>query len=514
MITEEEKRQIRNAVIRGFDMHSLQHYQNLFDNARPRKNGAATEAEEDHFLRRRAIDIDSFMHVLSQRVKSKPITKHRSELVRMVVLSLANGSFTPQDLDDRGNGKDQSGGSGRYTDRQKQRLRRETYGDVFFEYGRKPDDGRVKRITSVFSGDEPPAVDRVRVHFNAIQEASWRQFDQGTRMRLGLNSFLRMAFPQFLDDAARFRDECREVFEGLGRSDERIDFLREELVEGAHLSTSLYSNVASILDLVWFRTRTKGEREGLLRTAREARYDREYARRARDTLIRDYGRDGAFHILTACGGAFVQYGRPSAALFLFEECAGIAGGDMERGGAWQNAAAAHRMEQNFKLALGAAREALACFEATGDAYRVCNALQLVGESQWRLGFKDAAMRTFEQVEKRGAGIEEGKRWRVQAILGMTFGRLGDMPRRKRHLVEALKMIPEEETENICRTNAMIDYEHPIYNDATLPHVLREQIDESMGDLYGIMRGGWTPADRSRPGGDSASMRGAKPGGDS
>ena len=68
-------------------------------------------------------------------------------------------------------------------------------------------------------------------------------------------------------------------------------------------------------------------------------------------------------------------------------------------------ASAHRISQNYKLALHKMREALACFEKTGDVYRVCNAKQLIGESQWLLGHKDAATRSFEEVEMHA------KRWR-------------------------------------------------------------------------------------------------------
>ena len=84
------------------------------------------------------------------------------------------------------------------------------------------------------------------------------------------------------------------------------------------------------------------------------------------------------------------------------------------------------------------KKALTCFEAAGDTYRVCNALQLIGESQWRLGFRDAAMKSFDEVERRGMEMEGEKRWLSQFILGMSFGRLGEMGLRRAHLAKALK----------------------------------------------------------------------------
>ena len=82
--------------------------------------------------------------------------------------------------------------------------------------------------------------------------------------QLFLNSFVRFAFPEFLNDILSLRDECKAVFENLGEHNERIDFLREQLTEVTPLLITFYSNLSAILDLEWFRSRPKNTQKKFL----------------------------------------------------------------------------------------------------------------------------------------------------------------------------------------------------------------------------------------------------------
>ena len=491
MISEDEKQRILDSMIRAFDKFSHQQYRNLFAGIPEKKEGARATIIEDRFLQMRANTIDSYMRVLDMRTRSKPAMKHRAILTKAAILSLAKGDFTLSELARGTTRSDNDGDSRRgYTERQQRRLIREAHRDMFFESEpdpeRKRGDRREKRISSAFSnGGLPrdPAGDLARSFLDAAAEAAQAISGAGKQRLLGLNSALRLAFPQYLEDVIRFRGECRAVFESLGERNDRIDFLREQLVDSPLLLDMFYSHLTSILDLKWFRTRTNAEKELLLKPAPEAKYGRDDAQKAREMLVSIYEPDLASSLLDISGTAFLQYGRPSAAVCVFMECTDMAGNDRNQGTAWQNVAVCHRLKKNFKLALGAMKKALACFEATGDTYRVCNALQLIGESQWRLGFRDAAMKSFDEVERRGMEMEEGKRWLSQFILGMSFGRLGEMGLRRAHLAKALKMIPEEDTEAILRVNGLIDYEHPIWSDTVLPPSLRQELDDGVSYIW-------------------------------
>ena len=491
MISEDEKQQITDSIVRAFDKFTHRQYRNLFAGIPEKKGGMRATIIEDRFLQTRSINIDSYMRVQDMRSKSKPAMKRRAILARAAILSLGKGDFTlselGRDTDRYGNDGDSRRG---YTDRQQRRLVREAHRDMFFEPEpdpeRKRGDRRERRISSAFSEGGPPrdpAGDLARAFLDAGAKATLAISGVDKQRRLALNSTLRLAFPKYLEDVMGFRDECRAVFESLGERNDRIDFLREQLVESPLLLDGFYSHLTSILDLAWFRTRANAEKELLLKPAPQAKYGHDDARKAREMLVSIYGPDLTRRFLDISGTAFLQYDRPSAAAYVFMECVDMVGNDMNRGAVWQNVAVCHRLKKNFKLALGAMKMALACFEAAGDTYRVCNALQLIGESQWRLGFRDAAMKSFDEVERRGMEMEAEKRWLSQYILGMSFGRLGEMGLRRAHLVKALKMIPEEDTDAILRVNGLIDYEHPISSDTVLPRELREELDDGVSRVW-------------------------------
>ena len=497
MISGDEKEQIRRSIMRAFDTFSHQHYRDLFAGA-PKEGGAGAAIVEDRFLQVRAWDVGSYMRVLDRRAKSRPAAKHRKVLVKAAICSMVRGGFEMSEL---GGGPDD--GTRGYTDRHRQRLIHERYGDAFIglEAGREHRDDRVKRLSTVFSESRLPRsrdADAARAYLDAAGMAMYALRRSGVQRRLGLNSILRLAFPQVLSDMLVFREECRAVFESLGERNERIDFLREQIVEGPGLLDIFYSQLSSILDVTWFRTLPEGEREPLLEPAPEARYGPGDARRAGAMLAGIYGRGTAFHQLDLCGNAFLQFGRPRAAVSVFTECTNMAEGDMQRCIAWQNVAATHRISQNFKLALGAMKKALPHFEAAGDTYRVCNALQLIGEFQWRLGFREAARRSFRETESRSAEMEESERWKIPANLGMTFGRLDDMRQRRRYLVRALGMVPEEETDTILRLNALISDERPISPDDRLHPDLGKDLDEAADKMYGVLLNRKDQACQTRP----------------
>ena len=491
MISEDEKQQITDSIVRAFDKYAHRQYRNLFAGIPEKKDGMRETIIEDRFLDMRSISIDSYMRVQDMRARSKPVMKRRAILARAAILSLAKGDFTLSELDHDPDRCCNDGDSHRgYTDRHRQRLVREVHRNMFFEPEpdsvRKREDKREKRISSAFSDGDPPrdpAGDRARAFLDTAAKIVPTISGVGKQRMLALNSTLRMAFPMYLEDVMAFRNECRAVFESLGERNDRIDFLREQLVESPLLLDVFYSHLTSILDLAWFRTRKNAEKELLLKPAPQAKYDRDDARKARGMLVSIYGPDLARHFLDISGTAFLQYDRPSAAAYVFMECVYMAGNDRNRGAAWQNVAACHRLKKRFKLALVAMKKALVCFEAAGDTYRVCNALQLIGESRWRLGFRDAAMKSFDEVERRGMEMEAEKRWLSQYILGMSFGRLGEMRLRRAHLAKALKMIPEEDTEAILLVNGLIDYEHPISSDTMLPRGLREELDDGVSRLW-------------------------------
>lgn len=482
MISDEEKRRIEDSITLAFEKHA---YRKLSRMLNANQGAYQAEAKEDLFLQRRALCPAMHMHILGKRSKNSTIAKHRKVIVRAALNSLIEDTFTLADLDrgkDPGDWDPQSPDPG-YTGRHTQRLIRERYGDVFFEGDsgrRRGSDGRTKEISTVFSGNGMPHTEKGDTALAMLGAARKAELHSE---QLFLSSVLRFAFPQFLEDLLRFRDECRDVFENLGKRNDRINFLREQLTEVTPLLITLYSHLGAMLDVAWFRSIPADAQARLLKSGFKTRYDPSDARRAKEMLGRIYEPDKVVEIFTYCGTAFLRQKMTDLAIHMFEACLDVTGTDLGRGGVLQSMASAHRISQNYKLALHKMREALACFEKTGDVYRVCNAKQLIGESQWLLGHKDAATKSFEEVEMHGQKMEAGKRWLIHYILGMSFGRLGEWARRRRCLTKALVLMPDDYgVEGILRLNALIDDERPVYSDDILPPTIRQEIMNHMRQM--------------------------------
>lgn len=488
MISEDEKQHLVNSLRLAFAKFSEQHYRDIFANTRKKGSGTDAAMVEDYFLRVRANDIDSYMRVLGRRIQSKPVTKHRKILIEAAIRSVANGSFELSEL-----GTNQGDNAGHiYTERQMRRIRKR-YQNALFEpdANRKRSDDREKHLSTVFSDASLPSSsdgDAAHTYLSAAHKVIWSMQSDDMRRRLALISILRLAFPQFLEDMLEFRDECKSVFERLGKRNDRIDYLREQLVDDVGLLDLLYSHFTSILDVVWFRTLHEEKQELLLKPASKVEYRKNDAKRACRMLSDLYGQDLAYRMLINCGVAFQQFGMLRAASYVFAECANLTNNNMSIGTAWQNVATIHRIDQKYKLALGAMKKALPLFEATGDTYRICNALQLIGEFQWHLGHRDAAWKSFREVEGRGSEMDKDQQWKIPYNLGMTFGCLYEMRLRRKYLTRALQMILETDTSTILHVMSMINHERPVSPDDQLPLPLRAELDAAASEWYTTLYG--------------------------
>ena len=475
MISDEEKRKIEDSIILAFEK---QGYLRLSRMLKSDSSARLDWVKEDRFLKLRALNPAMHIHILKKRSKNSTITKHRNVMIRATLNSLVDDTFTLMDIehvkdpDDYGSQLQDH----KYTDRHTRRLIRDRYKDVFFEDDssqRHGNDGRKKKISTVFSGSSLPYTKEGGMALELLAAA--REVESNSE-QLFLASNLRFAFPEFLEDLLRFRDECRDVFENLGKNNDRIDFLRERLTEITPLMITLYSHLGAILDVVWFSSIPAKLQMHLLETNFKIQYGPSNAGRAKELLGNIYEHHKVVEIFNYCGTAFLRQKMTDEAICMFEVCLDMAETNMDKGSALQSIACTHRISQNYRLALRKMRDARVYFEKTEDVYRVCNAIQLIAESQWQLGNKDAAIKSFEDVEMHGQNIETGKKWFIYYILGMSFGRLGEWTRRKKYLTKALMLIPDDyDVNHILWLNNLIDNERPLYSDDILPPEIRQKI---------------------------------------
>ncbi|MDE2589804.1 MAG: hypothetical protein KGL95_09100, partial [Patescibacteria group bacterium] len=275
--------------------------------------------------------------------------------------------------------------------------------------------------------------------------------------RIFFHSILRFAFPQFLADVVKFKEECKKVFENLGRSNDKIDFIREQLTEFSPTLTTFYSHLTSILAVMWFRQKSEKAQISILDSETKLQYNESDAEHAKNLLVSaTNSNDYSSFLLSHCANAFVYYKRPQDAILLFEQCRNLSNDGFEKGIQSQNIAVACRSGKNFKLMLREARKALSYYKKSAKTYYVCLALKLIGEAQYHLGFKESAINSFLDAEKLANKLNQDK-WMVLLNIGISFDRLGEKHLRDKYLVRCLPLIPEDQTEKILRVNSMLGF---------------------------------------------------------
>ena len=485
MIPEKTKQEFKDTVTNAFNKYLNQDGQTPFA-GKPESDIGRKELVV-RFLPRYTLDINLHMQVLISCANNRTVLKRRRVMTKAAILCLADGSFALPEL---WKGGDSGGGNGsghNYTDRHMRRLINEIYSGAFSEADSKSraGDGRGRRVSGLFSvGLTPAAADQASAYLDSGRHAARSQSDS-MAMEILFTLNLRFMFPQFLEDIEEFMGECRTVFESLGRRNERIDFLRDHLTRITPMLLSVYSNLTAILGLEWFLSKSRDEQERFLKSDREVRNGRNELERAAQMLTRICGQDMSFRYLSLCSAPLIRDGRFPQALRVLALCLKMARKEIERGIMRLNVAQVHAISGDFKRALDETRGALPHLEASGDTYWVCSALQLIGVSQWRLGCRDLAMKAFGEAERRGRAAEPGERWMIPFTLGMSFWSLGEMSLRKKHLTEALSLIPEEETEGVIWLNQLIDCEHSVYSDIPSPPMRLWGIgDEANAAIYG------------------------------
>jgi len=467
MLTDSEKQQIIKSIMQAFDKWGERYYRNLFAQLNTPKGFDTVKIafNEESFLERRAIDLGVYMDVLKRCNETTTISKHRIMLIKSAIISILKGSFTLYDLGSESKTSDESSNdpiqNKEYTRRQKQRLVHDYYPESIFEIEPKQidtDDERFNHFSSVFSNNRLPEspVDMPVREYRTVQYDSAIS-NQTITDRLFFNSVLRFAFPQFLEDILKFRDECKTVFENLGENNDRIRFLREELTEFTPTLTTFYSHMTSILALRWFRFKSKKTQNAFFHTKFKLPYKKSDAENAKNLLVSaTNSNDYSSFLLSHCANAFGYYKRPQDAILLFEQCRNLSNDVFENGIISQNIAIEYRSGNNFKLMLREAKKALSYYKKSGKTYHVCLALKLIGEAQYHLGFKESAISSFLDAEKLANELNQDK-WKILLNIGVSFDHLGETHLRDKYLVRCLPLIPEDQTDTILGVNSMLGF---------------------------------------------------------
>ncbi len=454
MISDEEKQEIGNSITKAFDKWGNLYYQNLFTELNKKKFETYNVAyDEQRFLKKRAIDISTYMYVQRKCNDSKIISKHRSSLIKTTIISIIRSGFTLSEFNS------ENTQNTKYTSRHKQRLVHDYYKETFFEIDlQKKKDDRFNIFSSVFSTNNIPDSDTadIATEYQSLDYA-FATSNKAIMERLSFNSILRFAFPPFLEDLLKFKDECKFIFEHLGENNDRIDYLRNQLTEFTPLLQSFYFHLTSILALNWFHFSSKETQKSYFTSEFKVKYNKTDAEQAKKLLLTiTKSNELTSYLLSYCANAFIHYTRYLDAVSLFEQCISLTDKVLEKGILWQNIAVAYRSNENFKLMLQAMKKSLSYYKKSNSVYHICMAQQLVGESRWRIGLKESAMNSFQEAENTGKLLNPNEAYKIPHNIGMSFARLGEKSLRDKYWTKALTLIPEKETDMILRLNDMLN----------------------------------------------------------
>ena len=463
MSEDSEKQQAIIGIMQAFEKWGKQYHQNLFvkQSSPDYLNSFKTAVKEQGFLEKRALEPGLYMNVLESCNSNKTISKHREMLTKSCILSIVDDSFSVSDLlqsNTKTQSVDEIAPNLGYTRRQMQRFLHENYKESFFEAKSEQNskDDRLHHFTSIFSNVKlpPDSIGMAAMSYLENQQNAVMSNDKILE-KLFFNSVLRFAFPQFLLDLIKFKEECKKIFETLGKTNAKIDFLRKELSEFSPILTTFYSNLTSILAVEWFRQKSENAQVSILDSEFKIQYKKSYAVEVKNILVSatNSNKYSSF-LLSHCANAFVYYKKPQDAISLFEQSRNLSNDMFEKGTLSQNIAVEYRENNNFKLMLKESREALSFYKKSGKIYHACLALKLIGEAQYQLGFKESAVNSFLEAEKLSDTIKQDK-WKVLLNIGVSFNRLRDKQHRDRYLVKGLQLIPEDQTDTILGVNQML-----------------------------------------------------------
>lgn len=455
MISDDEKQAIHLAINQAFDKWGVQYNQRLLDDIQDDPEAYARAWWEQAFLEKRVLALGSYEYLSEIRNDSKTLQKHMRVLTRAVILSMVNGTFTLPDLDPNPGAED---GYKSYTRRQKQRILKKEYPEAFFDVpSQTPQDGRLSPKSSVFGPQGLPQMDQTDRVIEYMRALYARDHRTDNLIHIFYTSSAHYILPRFLEDLLRFGDLCGDVFSTLGKNDEKTSYIRQFMTQMSPQLFTVHAYVTAMLDLKWFRAVPPKERQRFFQSDLDLAYSKDDAETARRILADNMPRLDAYHKLRIGGTALMRLGKMPESIHTFAQCLCVADDELQRGVAWQNIAAMHRMRRDFDSMHDAATKALGHYMRTLDTYRKCNALQLVGESLWKLGSKKAAMQSFDEAERVGGLLPRDERFKIPMVLGVSAWHLGDRRLSARYLAKALEQVPDNETQKALEINHAITH---------------------------------------------------------
>lgn len=447
----ELKEKLRQSIYSAFDMWAAQNYDLL-------KTSITTETideiandayMEDLFLSKRAF-IPGFMrYVTKQQTSNTKLKRQRSTVLKACIISIiVPKGVTLSDLES----KSQSDKS--YTRRHTQRIIREKYAAAFFEIEQRHKDERLSPYSNVFSPYELPKLTYQELveqfknqtkQFSSIKDvASWIQ----------RNALIRNVCTEHLKDLLSFKNEAIAIMRELRYDSDLSKGFFSELKGFSDILLVFHAHFQSIMAVEWWRSRRKQTKRKLIDNGFPLKYSNTEAATARSILLElTKSQEHTAYILKEAALSFKEYPLPDATISLFKQCLETETyTDLQKGDMHENIAVIFRETSRPKLMVQEMKKAVEYFRKANNAYRLCVSLKNLGEAEWMLGFKEAGLRYFAEIESLIEPLDQLKRAKVIGNLAFSARRLGEKKMEIEYLMKYLKEIPEEYTEEILKVD--------------------------------------------------------------
>jgi tetratricopeptide (TPR) repeat protein len=464
-LTKEEKIErdkIAKSIMISFDKISqryLERYISALNRASPKWKNELNEYGKQIglLLSKRACIPGFYRYVLKETMVNQKLKRQRVTLTKAFLLSMLKPEgFKLEDVIEKPLSIEESDD---YTRRSVQRIIHEYVPDAFFEFEptpikRQKIDDRVKSISTIFSSQEMPKTEttEIAMRLSKADKAYWKSNTIAMEM-IHHNAEIQPIMPEYVEDLISFRDECREVLskQNFVVREKYNKYLCSENGQFTLLFEVFYRQVSSIIAQEWFQNQDPETRRNLIAKGYPFKYNSTDAAKARELLLTLLQPEQHVNVLISyCAISLQEQGLFPQSITLNNELLKSSKlTTLEKGIILENNAVIYRNNKKFKLMIGCMKKALDEYEKSGDEYRVAVGLKNIGEAEWQMGFKEAALSYFKKSEDTIPSLTDPmKRFAVLWNLASAFKRIGEMKAEQRYLTKCLMTLPDSETEKI------------------------------------------------------------------
>jgi len=445
---EEIKKNLKTSISTAFDNWINQYSKKQSAKERNLTNNILEEAKkEDLFLSKRIFILGFNRYVTIKALENSDLRKQKSVLLKTILQSIIHEQgFTMKELEES------LESSGTYTRRHNQRLVHEIFSEVFIGLEKQYKDERLNSFSTIFS----PHIEISEGIMPPILQETLNTIPTTPRNRkwMEINNRIITITPEYLQDYLEFRDDAMRIMKEIGYKSTTGQVLYRELNEISEIQQIFHNHLQSIMAVGWWRSRRTTTKQKLLEDGFPWKYTAQDAENSRALLFElTQSEEHAFKVMFDGGMALIEMNLPESAEIVFLECTKIKQGPSKlRGIAHENVGYFHRINNRSKLMIKEMKNAVECYRKSGDNYRLSVGLKNLGEAEWMYGYKNAAMRYYNESEEIAGSLSPEEKANALGNLAVSAQRINNEKMEINFLLKFMNACPDDWTEQILNAD--------------------------------------------------------------